>query len=279
MTATAPTVGSSRSGAPARTAVSAGAAGTMRTAGHARASEGTRVVSRTDAAGANPRRRFFQFRNETMETIFGYAYALLLADVLLIVFNLPLAVMLFVTVDSLASWPFSLLLSLTLAPSLVGAFEVFRAMKTEGRPRPFAAFWQGYRRRGAAAFLVGLVTAAIVGFVLLDGTITAGTIWAPLLGPLFAVLGIGSVAAALFALAGLVVFEKASLRAIAKAALYLAVRRWYFSVVSLVMVALIGAAVLLQPVLGAALVPGILLYAVFANAQYSFHRVVEDAKG
>jgi hypothetical protein len=225
------------------------------------------------------RRRFFQLRQETMETIFGYAYALLMVDVLLVVFNLPLAGMLFVTVDSLQSWPFFLLLSLSLAPSLVGAFEVFRAMKDEGRPRPFAAFWQGYRRRGGAAFFVGLGTAVVVAIALFDGTALAGTVWAPLLGPLLAVLGIGSVAVALFALSGLVVYPSASLRALAKAALYLAVRRWYFSVVALVMVALIGAAVLLQPVLGAALLPGILLYAVFANAQYSLHRAVEAERG
>jgi hypothetical protein len=231
------------------------------------------------ASAHGARRRFFHLRQETMETIFGYAYALLMVNVLLVVFNLPLAIMLFVTVDSLQSWPFFLLLSLTLAPSLVGAFGVFHTMREESRPRPFAAFWQAYRRRGARAFVIGIATALIVAFVLLDGTIAAGTIWAPLLGPLFAVLAVGSVAVALFALAGLAVFERASLKAIVKAALYLAVRRWYFSVVSLVMVGLIGAAVLLQPVLGAALVPGILLYAVFANAQYSFHRAVEDAKG
>ena len=229
----------------------------------------------TATAPGTRRRRFFQFRQETMETIFGYAYALLMVDVLLVVFNLPLAFMLFVTVDSLQSWPFFLLLSLTLAPSLVGAFEVFRAMREDGRPRPFAAFLRGYRRRGWAAFFVGLGTALMVAIALFDGTALAGTEWAPLLGPLLAVLGIGSVAVALFTLSGLVVFESASLRALAKAALYLTVRRWYFSVVALVMVALIGAAVLLQPVLGAALVPGILLYAVFANAQYSFHRAVE----
>ena len=118
-------------------------------------------------------------------------------------------------------------------------------------------------------------TALIVAIALFDGTALAGTVWAPLLGPLLAVLGIGSIAVALFTLSGLVVFESASLRALAKAALYLTVRRWYFSVVALVMVALIATAVLLQPVLGAALVPGILLYAVFANAQYSFHRAME----
>ncbi|MGN6199372.1 hypothetical protein, partial [Humibacter sp.] len=185
-------------------------------------------------------RRFFQFRQETMETIFGYAYALLMVDVLLVVFNLPLAFMLFVTVDSLQSWPFFLLLSLTLAPSLVGAFEAFRAMREDGRPRPFAAFLRGYRRRGWAAFFVGLGTAFMVAIALFDGTALAGTVWAPLLGPLLAVLGIGSIAVALFTLSGLVVFESASLRALAKAALYLTVRRWYFSVVALVMVALIG---------------------------------------
>jgi hypothetical protein len=228
------------------------------------------------AADAKPRQGLFRLRNETMETIFGYAYALLMVDLLLVAFNAPLAAALFVTVDPLASWPFFLLLSLTLAPSLAGAFEVFRAMRSEGRARPFAAFWSGYRRRGGAAFVVGAATAVMVGLALFDATVMAGTVWAPLLGPLLAVLGIGSVVAALFTVVGLVVFPTASLRAIAKAAVYLVVRRWYFSVVALVMVGLIAAAVLLQPVLGAALVPGILLYAVFANAQYSFHRALEE---
>ena len=233
------------------------------------------MTATTSGAGSRSRRRFLAFRQETMETIFGYAYALLMVDVLLVLFNLPLAVMLFVTVDALQSWPLFLLLSLTLAPSLVGSFEVFRTMRDEGRPRPFTAFLHGYRRRGLWALVVGFCTALVVAIALFDGTALAGTIWAPLLGPLLAVLGIGSIAVALFTLSGLVVFASASPRAIAKAALYLTVRRWYFSVIALVMVALIGAAVLLQPVLGAALVPGILLYAVFANAQYSFHRAVE----
>jgi hypothetical protein len=237
------------------------------------------MTATTRAAAPGARRPLFRLRHETMDTIFGYAYALLMVDVLLVVFNLPLAVMLFITMDSLQYWPFFLLLSLTLAPSLVGAFEVFRTMRDEGRPRPFAAFWQGYRRRGAAAFAVGLGAALVVALALFDGTALAGTVWAPLLGPLLAVLGIGSIAAALFTLAGLAVFESASVKAIAKAALYLAVRRWYFSVVALIMVGLIGAAVLLQPVLGAALVPGILLYAVFANAQYAFHRAVAAERG
>jgi len=160
------------------------------------------MTATTRAAAPGARRPLFRLRHETMDTIFGYAYALLMVDVLLVVFNLPLAVMLFITMDSLQYWPFFLLLSLTLAPSLVGAFEVFRTMRDEGRPRPFAAFWQGYRRRGAAAFAVGLGAALVVALALFDGTALAGTVWAPLLGPLLAVLGIGSIAVALFTLTG-----------------------------------------------------------------------------
>jgi len=233
-------------------------------------------MTATAPAGARKPRGLFRVRHETMDTVFGYAYALLMANVLLIVFNAPLAAALFVTVDPLASWPFFLLLSLSLAPSLAGVFEVLRAMRSDGRPRPFAAFFSGYRRRGGTAFVVGLATAVMVGLALFDATVMGGTVWAPLLGPLLAVLGIGAVVTSLFTLVGLVVFPTASLRAIAKAAVYLVVRRWYFSLVALVMVGLIGAAVLLQPVLGAAIVPGILLYAVFANAQYSFHRALEE---
>lgn len=226
--------------------------------------------------GERRKARIPRLDHESIDTIFGYAYALLVVDALLVVFNLPLAVMLFVTVDSLQSWPFFLLLSLTLAPSLAGAFEVFRSMREDGRSMPVLAFLRGYRRRGAAAFVVGLVTAVVVAAALFDGTVLAGTVWAPLLGPLLAVLGVGAIAVALFALAGLVMFGSVSIRAIVKAALYLAVQRWYFSLLSLAMVALTGAAVLAQPVLGAALVPGILLYPVFANAQYSFSRILES---
>jgi hypothetical protein len=236
------------------------------------------MTATAPGAASGSRKRLFRVRHETMDTIFGYAYALLMVDVLLVAFNLPLASMLFVTVDPLASWPFFLLLSLTLAPSLAGAFEVFGTLR-DGRPTPFASFLRGYRRRGLPAFAAGFITALVVGLALFDATVMSGTVWAPLLGPLLAVLGLGAVVTALTTIAGLTVFPSASLKAIAKASVYLTVRRWYFSVVALVMMALIAAAVLLQPVLGAALVPGILLYAVFANAQYSLHRAVEDARG
>lgn len=224
------------------------------------------------ARAARAPRGLARVRHETLDTVFGYVYAILMVDLLLVVANLPLAVVLFAARDALQAWPLVLLLSLTVSPSLAGAFEVYRTLG-DGHPQPFAAFWRGYRRRGFAAGLVGLAAAAVVGFVLYDAAVVAGTVWAALLGPTLLIVALLGVAAALTAIAGLTVFATASPRAIVKAALYVAVRRWYVSVLALVLVGLSVLAVLMQPVLGA-LAPGLLLYAVFANAHYGFRQVL-----
>ncbi|MFJ4166072.1 YesL family protein [Microbacterium sp. NPDC089698] len=228
----------------------------------------------SDERAAAPRRGILRLRQETMESMFGYAYAILMTDLLLVLANLPLAVLLLVSRDALQAWPTVLLFSLTLAPSLAGAFEVFRRMRGEEPPRPFAAFWHGYRSRGATAALLGLVTALVIGFVLYDGAILTGTVWASLLAPTFAVVAAWALVACTSSLAGLVLYPQASARAIVKAAVYLSVRRWYFSAFALVLLGISAAAVIVQPVLGA-LVPGLLLYVVFANAEFSFRRAVE----
>lgn len=230
-------------------------------------------MSGTTARVPRAPRGLARLRHETLDTIFGYVYAILMVDLLLVVANLPLVGMLLVARDALQAWPVVLVLSLTVSPSLAGAFEVYRSLG-DGSPRPFAAFWRGYRRRGAAAAVLGLAAAAVVGFVLYDGAIIAGTVWAVLLGPTLLVVALVAVATTLTAIAGLTVFERASVRAIAKAALYVAVRRWYFSALALVLVGLSVAALLAQPVLGM-LAPGLLLYAVFANAHYGFRQVLQ----
>ncbi|GAB6856447.1 DUF624 domain-containing protein [Microbacterium xylanilyticum] len=223
---------------------------------------------------ARPRRGFLRLPQETMESMFGYAYAILMTDLLLVIANLPLAVLLFVARDALQAWPTALLASLTLAPSLAGAFEVFRRLRGDEPPRPFAAFWHGYRRRGAAAALIGLATALVVGFVLYDAAILTGTPWAALAAPTLGLAAAWAVATCTTAVAGLVLYPQASARAIVKAAVYLAVRRWYFSVFALALLGTAAAAVLVQPVLGA-LAPGLLLYVVFANADFAYRRALE----
>lgn len=219
----------------------------------------------------------FSVSQGTFEAVFGFVYTALAVNAALVVTNLPLAVTLLLVPDPLASWPLLLLLSLTVAPSMVGAFAGFRAMVDDGPPRPVRAFWRGYRTRIVRAALLGAATAAVVGITMADLTAFAGTIWAPLLGPTLLVLALTTVAVAIVALAGFALYPHVSARAIVKAAVYLALRRWYFSVMALALTGITLAAVLVQPVLGAALVPGILLFAVWSNAHYSFTRLVETA--
>lgn len=223
-------------------------------------------------AGRRPRRLL---RPETMESVFGYVYGILMANLLLVVANLPLAASLFLTTDALAAWPFTLLVSLTLGPSLAGVFEILHSLRAKDPVRPFAAFWRGYRRRGLPALLVGAATGAVVGFVLYDIAILAQTAWLPYVGPTLVVVAVWAVAAAVLSIAGLVVYPSARVRSIVKAAVYLSVRRWYFSLMSLVLVGVVLVAVLAQPVLGAVLVPAVLLYPAFANAQYVFQSALE----
>ena len=210
--------------------------------------------------------------------MFALVYTGLMVNVALIVANLPLAFFLFAVPDPLASWPFFLVLSLTIAPSVVGAFGCFLAMKDDGPPRPLLAFWRSYRRNAVRAFVVGLAAGLVVAVVLLDLAVLASNPFAPLIAPTFFVLGITALAVTIVALAGFALYRRASAWAIVKASVYLAIKRWYFSVMALVLVGLIAAAVLVQPILGAFLAPSLLLFAVWSNAHFSFVRLVEAAR-
>jgi uncharacterized membrane protein YesL len=227
-----------------------------------------------DARGG---RRLFRVRQETFETIFGYVYTALMVNVALILANLPLAVMVFAVPDPLASWPFFMLLSLTLAPSLAGAFGAFKAMREDGPPRPVLAYCRSYRRNAGRSFIVGAATAVIVSAMLFNLALFGANPYAPLFAPSLVMVGAAVLAVAVTAIAGFALYERVSALAIVKASIYLAIKRWYFSVMGLVLTGLVAAAVLVQPVLGAFLVPSVLLFAVWSNAHFAYTRLVEQA--
>jgi hypothetical protein len=128
------------------------------------------------------------------------------------------------------------------------------------------------------SFVVGTAAGAVVAIVLLDLAVLGSNPFAPLIAPTFFVLGVSALAVTIVALAGFALYPQASAWPIVKASVYLAIKRWYFSVMALVLVGLIAAAVLLQPILGAFLAPSLLLFAVWSNAHFSFVRLVEAAR-
>lgn len=71
-------------------------------------------------------------------------------------------------------------------------------------------------------------------------------------------------------LAGMVLLPAARLRSLGKAALYLCIQRWYLTAAARLLLGIIVAAVLVQPIPGAALSPAPLLFVVWSNTSYAY---------
>ncbi|MCL2516238.1 MAG: hypothetical protein FWD85_03390 [Microbacteriaceae bacterium] len=203
------------------------------------------------------------------DLVFGYVYTGLAVNLSMALANLPLAVSLALVRQPGAAWPFFVVLSLTLAPSLVGAFTAFDAMNA-GDTRPFRAFWLGWRRGMKRAGLLGLALDGLVLVVGLDLASTAGApVGAALVPVLVAVVAV-AVAVVVLALAGFAaggVGADAPTAALLKASVYLAIRRWPLTLLSLAALTAAVAFVLAQPVLGTLLGVAPLLFVVFSNAR------------
>lgn len=114
--------------------------------------------------------------------------------------------------------------------------------------------------------------------------VDARAVWGSRIGavaiPFFVTVGVLTVATATLALVGLAERGDVRVRDLLRAALYLAVRRWYLSAASLVVVGLGLAMVATRPVLGLGLAAAPLLYVVWANSRYAMRPVLhlDDAE-
>ena len=127
-----------------------------------------------------------------------------------------------------------------------------------------------YRRFANDQFWIDLD----VAIVLIDFAWASQDGFAPLIGPLLIVIAALAIAVETTALAGFTLNEKVNAWTLVKAAIYVALRRWYFSLVAVALVLLIAVAALMQPILGMALAPSILLFLIWSNAQFSFSRLL-----
>lgn len=217
------------------------------------------------------RRRWTAVGFETFGSMFAFVYTFLAGNVLLAVANAPLVFCLALVADPAAAWPFFLILSVTIAPSLAGIFASFHALTLDaGSVKPVAAFLKGYKRCFTRASLLGVVAIALLLFLGVDLVAVQAMPGAALLVPLIAVVVAVSVSLTVTAIAGVVLLPEAGLKATLKAALYLVVQRWYLSAAMLVLLGIIISAAVLQPVLGVALAPAPLLFVIWSNASYAF---------
>ena len=87
--------------------------------------------------------------------------------------------------------------------------------------------------------------------------------------PMFAMAAVLAIAVSLHVLVGVAADPEVTLRTAWKACLFLAVRRWYLTAVSLVVVGVLTTIVAAQPALGLGLIAAPVLYLAWANSSYT----------
>lgn len=212
--------------------------------------------------------------HNTYATVFGVVYLGLMTNLLLLASCLPFVVLLVIT-DAALSWPMLAVVAPLCAPGITAAFATFRA-HGDGDTQVVRTFVRTWKRSWRKAMLLGAVVVAALVVVLVDVRFFAPLQAGVAVVPLLAVLTVLVLAASLVAFAALAEEPDAALRSIARAALFLSVRRWWLSLVSLAVIALQAGLFVTMPAVAIGLSAAPALYLAWANARYILRPVLGD---
>jgi uncharacterized membrane protein YesL len=138
----------------------------------------------------------------------------------------------------------------------------------------FARAWRATAR--PATLWAAAATAALVVLA-----VDAAAAWRHPIGalalPVLAVLALLTVTTALLGLVTIAERPAARLRDVARACLYLGVRRWYLTGLSLLVLALLGQFVAARPALALGFAAAPLLYVVWANTRFTLRPALDPA--
>jgi uncharacterized membrane protein YesL len=208
----------------------------------------------------------------TLSMVTGVVYLGLITNVLLIVAAFPLVALL-ITSDPARSWPLLALAAPLCAPAISAAFVTFRDYSHGGitPARTFLAGWLATWRRAAT---LGVIATGIVVVLLVDVRFFAGSAIGVAIVPVIGVIAAIVVAVTLVSLVAISESPKARLRDVIKASLYLGVRRWYLTLVSLAVLATQAALFTSLPAIALGLTATPALYLAWANSRYSLRPVL-----
>ncbi len=230
-------------------------------------------MSAASARHPGGRRRLVS--QEMYEMVFGTVYTGLVTNLLLVVACLP-AVVLLMTTDPVVSWPAYAVVAPLVAPALVAAFAVFSELSAAGPATPARTFWRAYRTHFRRAVAIGALATALVVVLAVDVAAVWGARAGAVAIPVFVTLIVLVVATTVQALAAVPELRTARLRDLLRASLYLAVRRWYASAASLLVLGLLASVVVARPAVGLGLAAAPLLYVVWGGSRYALRAVVPD---
>lgn len=207
---------------------------------------------------------------ETFGLIFGTVYAGLMTNALLVVFCLPVVVVLLAT-DPARSWPLLALVAPICAPGVCGAFAVLSAYgkhRDVAVTRTFLRVWRASARRALAT---GALASALLVVLGVDAHAAWGRPIGALVLPLLVTAMVLVPAVTTLMLVVLAERPRARLRGTAPVCLYLALRRWPLTLLSLLVLALFEAFLAGHPALALGLAAAPLLYVVWANSRYTLN--------
>ncbi|MGV8978379.1 MAG: DUF624 domain-containing protein [Cellulomonas sp.] len=216
--------------------------------------------------------------HSTYETVFSAVFVGLMTNLLLVVGCLPLLVVL-ITTDTALSWPLVALLVPLSTPAVGAAFAVFAAYSADPTirvVRTFAQAWRAGFRRAAALGALATGTLVVLGVDARGAWGRPAGVWAV---PVLAVLIVLVVATTLLGLVALAEVPRARLRDVLGRSAVLALRRWYLTLASLFILALLLSLLAVKPALALGLAAAPLLYVVWANSRYSLRTVLPTAAG
>jgi hypothetical protein len=210
--------------------------------------------------------------HEAVSGIIGMIALGLVVNVLVMLTALPL-VLLLITTDPMRSWPLLAGAAVLAAPAVTAAFRAFREHAAGGLG-PVRAFLAGLRDGWRLSLAVGALVVSVVVVLLVDVSLLAGSDLAVVTVPLLGVLTVLAVSVGLMALVAVAEVPSARLRDVLAASAVLALRRWYLTVVSLLIIATQAALFVNLPAIGLGITASAALYLAWANSRYALRPVL-----
>jgi uncharacterized membrane protein YesL len=216
-----------------------------------------------------------RLRHDTISAAFDGVHVALVSNMLLAVGALPLVLLAFTT-EAARSWPLYALAAPLCAPGLCGVFAVMSAYSAGQAGTPLRTFARTWRATARPAMLWAAAATALLVVLGVDARFLWGHRAGALALPVLAMLAVLVTATALLGLVTIAERPAAPLRDVARACLYLAVRRWYVTAASLLVLALLAQLVTARPALGLGLAAAPLLYVVWGNSRFSLRAALDS---
>ncbi|WP_345801383.1 ferredoxin-NADPH reductase [Microbacterium sp. AZCO] len=216
--------------------------------------------------------------HESYANVFGVVYLGLMTNALLLAASFPL-VLLLVTTDPARSWPLLAVAAPLAAPGLTATFTVFRA-HAAGSTTVARDFVGGLRATWRRSLALGAMLSTLVVVLLVDVRFFSDSPFAVVAIPALAVLTVLAMGTGLLAFVAIAEDPHARLRDLLRASAWLAVRRWYLSAVSLLVLAAQATLFASLPAIAIGLTAAAALYLAWANSRFTLRPVLamEDAQ-